>query len=247
MQVAHRPAPATRLELGALGVRLTRTDGGVQAGLALVEAYRGEPAVVLGFGGVRRVREGAVSKLIRSAAWLLEPWGREGRIELRSLRPPVRRALLVWLAERDDLAVIAAARRGIVVVPAPDAAALREAERAGLAGNRRKMLLLAARDGEHCVWCSKPLSHRDGDATVDHVRCRSDGGGNGLDNLVLACTSCNHRRSNAPAGEWLARCLADGAPVDADAVDAAIHRSGRYHRRRVRRTLLPVWDERAAA
>ena len=239
MQVAHRPAPATRLELGALGVRLTRTDGGVQAGLALVEAYRGEPAVVLGFGGVRRVREGAVSKLIRSAAWLLEPWGREGRIELRSLRPPVRRALLVWLAERDDLAVIAAARRGIVVVPAPDAAALREAEQAGLAGNRRKMLLLAARDGEHCVWCGKALDHRSPDATVDHVRCRSHGGGNALENLVLACARCNHQRSDTPAETWLELCAAAGAEVDADAVTAALRRASRHHRRHVRRTLRP--------
>lgn len=232
-----------RLQLADVSLSLTRTDDGTRAALALAAAYRGEQAVVLAFGGVTRVRGGAAAKLLQEAAWLLQPWGREGRIELRSLRPAVRRALLVLLAARNDLAVVVSARRAIVLAPAADAGAAVEE----LGGNRRRMLLLAARDGEHCVWCSKPLSHRSADATVDHVRCRSDGGGNGLDNLVLACAACNHRRSNAPADDWLARCLAAGAPVDEDAVAAAIRRSGRYHRQRVRRALLPVWDEPLAA
>ena len=235
MQVPLRPAPATRLELGALDLRLTRADAGVRASLALAAAYGGEATIVLGFGGVRNVREGAVSKLVGAAAWLLEPWGREGRIELRSLRPPVRRTLLLWLAERDELAVLAAARRGIVVAPAPDTLLRREAERSGLGGTRRKMLLLAARDGDHCVWCRKPLTFRSPEATVDHVRCRSRGGGNALENLVLACARCNHARSDTEAELWFARRLASGEPVDEEAVAAAIRRSLRHHRRATRR------------
>ncbi|HEY6015653.1 MAG TPA: HNH endonuclease [Gaiellaceae bacterium] len=231
-----------RLQLADVGAGLSRTEDGARAAFALAAAYRGEQSVVLSFGAVARVREGAVAKLLQEAAWLLQPWGREGRIELRCLRPAVRRALLSWVAGRRDLTLVVAGRRAIVLAPTDPGGVVEE-----IGGNRRRMLMLAARDGEHCVWCSKQLSHRDGDATVDHVRCRSDGGGNGLDNLVLACASCNHRRSNAPAEEWLARCLAAGAEVDADAVAAAIRRSGLYHRRRLRRALLPVWDERAAA
>lgn len=113
----------------------------------------------------------------------------------------------------------------------------REAE-PGLAGKRRKMLLLAARDGEHCVWCRRPLSHRSPDATVDHVRCRSQGGGNALENLVLACAPCNHARSDMPAETWLAVRLAAGAAVDYEAVRAAIRRSLRRRRPRFRLPIL---------
>ena len=139
--------------------------------------------------------------------------------------------MLAWLDEREQLAVLAAARHGIVVAPAPDAALLREAARLGVAGNRRRMLLLGARDGEHCVWCGKHLTHRSPDATVDHVRCRSRGGGNGLENLVLACAPCNNLRSDVEVEEWLARRVSAGDPVDADTVRAAIRRSDRHHRR----------------
>lgn len=233
--LASRPA-RLHFPIGAIGGSLTRVDDGCRAALALAAAYGGERALVFGFGGVVRIRDGAAGKLLQEAARLLQPWGREGRIELRSLRPAVRRTLLLAAASRADVEVVAAARRAIVLAPAPDP---REAED-GLGGNRRRMLLLAARDGEHCVWCRKPLSHRDADATVDHVRCRSVGGGNGLENLVLACAACNHRRSNLPAEDWLARCLAADSGVDEAAVLAAIRRSARYHRQRVRRTLLPI-------
>jgi len=87
------------------------------------------------------------------------------------------------------------------------------------------MLLLVARDGEHCVWCRQQLTHVSPEATVDHVRCRSRGGSNTLDNLVLACARCNHRRSDQPADAWLWRCVALGLSVDRVAVTAAIRRA----------------------
>jgi hypothetical protein len=245
-----RPLPRAwrklRLDLAALDVQLTRSDGGVQAAIALAARYGGEQTILLGFGDVRRVRGTALSKLLREAARLLEPWGADGRIELRSLRPAVRREALVWLAAQESLAVLASARRGIVVGATP--AALAGSTRSQLGANRQKMLLLAARDGEHCVWCRTTLSHRSPEATVDHVRCRCDGGGNALDNLVLACARCNHRRSNRTAEDWLAHCLAVGHDVDTDAVAAAIRRSLRHHRQRLRRTApaQPGWLLEAA-
>lgn len=215
------------MELGDLDTRLTRATGGARAALALGAAYRGERLVVLGFAGVRAVRSGAVSRLLGSALRLLEPWGEEGRIELRSLRPAVRRELLAWSDERDDVTVVAASRRSLLLAARP-AAGRGESQ---LSTNRRRMLRLAARDGEHCVWCSRPLDHRSPEATVDHVRCRSAGGPDSLENLVLACAPCNHRRSNRSAELWLRHCLAVGLAVDEDAVARAIARTTREGRR----------------
>jgi hypothetical protein len=90
------------------------------------------------------------------------------------------------------------------------------------------MLRLTTRDGEHCVWCRRHLTYASLDATVDHIRCRSRGGTNVLDNLVLACAACNHRRSDQTAEAWLWRCLELGLPVDRDAVTAAIRRAHAY-------------------
>jgi hypothetical protein len=219
-----------RVDLLDLGVAMTRKGAGAQAALALAAAYRGERVVAIGFGGIRVVRDGAVSRLVRHALALLEPWADQGRLELRCLRPAVRRTILLWLASQSDLAVVARARRALVVTPAA------RQPHAFLGANRRKMLLLATRDGERCVWCGKSISHRSADATVDHVRCRSRGGAAAVDNLLLACAACNHRRSDRPADEWLERCLSLGLPVDHDAVVAAIHRSERLHRRRLRRS-----------
>jgi hypothetical protein len=55
---------------------------------------------------------------VREACWLLKPWGREGRVELRALRRPVRRALLECL-DNDDVTIVATARRKLVLLPAP--------------------------------------------------------------------------------------------------------------------------------
>lgn len=215
-------------ELDDLQVRLTRVDGGLRAATALSAAYRGERTIVLGFAGVRAARSAALSKLLGQARALLEPWAPQARIELRSLRQPVRRELLCWTSDRDDFAVVAAGRHALTLAPGGWAETRADS---CLSTNRRRMLLLAARDGEWCVWCSKRLTHRSPDATVDHVRCRSDGGADALDNLVLACAACNHARSNRSAELWLRHCLAAGREVDERAVAAALLRAARCGRR----------------
>jgi hypothetical protein len=234
-----------RVEISELGVSLARSDGGAQAALALAAAYTGERTIAIGFGGVRIVRAGAVARLLRYTARLIEPWGPEGRVELRGLRPAARRTVLAAIAEQPELAVTAVARRGVVVAPAADEWLRANAAYASLSANRRKMLLLGSRDGEHCIWCGKPLTHRCADATVDHVVCRSRGGSNALENLVLACAACNHRRADLPADLWLERCVRRGLEVDTAAVSAALRRAQREHRQRRRRAAVLAWAEAA--
>lgn len=206
--------------------RLARAEEGDSAALALSASYRGERVISIGFGDLESVRRGPATRIVREACWLLRPWGREGRIELRSLRRPVRRTLLEWLGDADDLTVVATARRKLVLLPAPSE---RERLESALTTTRRKMLRLGERDGEHCVWCRTPISYRSVHATLDHIRCRSHGGADALDNLVLSCASCNHRRANAPASSWLEACLDAGLAVDVEAVLRAIARSHSHH------------------
>jgi len=212
--------------------RLARAEEGDDAALALSASYRGERVISIGFGELEAVRQGPATHLVREACWLLKPWGREGRIELRSLRRPVRRTLLEWLGSVEDVTVVAAARRKLVLLPAPDD---HERLESTLSTTRRKMLRLGERDGEHCVWCSTHLTYRSLHATLDHVRCRSHGGADGLDNLVLACAPCNHARANAPASSWLEQCVEAGRDVDTDAVLRAIARSHAQRGRTLRR------------
>jgi hypothetical protein len=208
--------------------RLARVDDGDHVALALSASYRGERVISIGFGDLESIRPGPATRLVREACSLLRPWGREGRVELRSLRRPVRRTLLEWLEGTEDVTVVATARRKLVLLPGPGE---RERLEAGLSPTRRKMLRLAERDGEHCVWCSTPLTHRSLHATVDHIRCRSHGGADALDNLVLSCAPCNHRRANAPASAYLEMCVAGGAKVDVEAVLRALGRSHAHHAR----------------
>ncbi len=210
----HPSGAKLRLELSELGLSLARSDAGNQAALAIGAAYGGERTIAIGFGGVRVVRPGAVTRMLRYAARLLEPWGCEARVELRGLRPAARRTVLYAVAADPELSVTAVARRGVVLAPAPDDWLRANAAYVDLSTNRRKMALLGSRDGEQCIWCGKALTHRSADATVDHVVCRSRGGSNSLENLVLACAACNHHRADAPAEAWLERCIATGAAVD---------------------------------
>lgn len=225
-----------RLDLAEHGIVLTRTSAGAAAAVTLAARYSGERTIAIGFGELRAVREGALSRLLAQAHRLLEPWSTVGRLELRSLRPNVRRAVLLQAAEAGKLSVVAAGRRSVVLAPAPDSSGRAQQ----MSANRRRMLLLAARDGERCVWCARHLTYCSHDATVDHVLCRSRGGGDGLENLLLACAACNHRRSDRPAELWLERCRAVGLEVDERAVAAALRRSQQLHRRSLRRVALPA-------
>ncbi len=52
-----------------------------------------------------------------------------------------------------------------------------------------------------CHWC--PCLVTFAQATVDHVRPRSEGGGDALDNLVIACDDCNQLRNHwNQTGRW---------------------------------------------
>jgi hypothetical protein len=217
-----------RFEPAARVRRLARDGDGDHVALALSASYQGERVISIGFGDLESVRQGPATRLVREACWLLRPWGREARIELRSLRRPIRRTLLEWLDDTEDVTVVAAARRKLVLLPGPDE---RERLESALTPTRRKMLRLSERDGEHCVWCSTALTYRSLHATVDHIRCRSHGGADALDNLVLACAPCNHRRANAPASVYLETCLDAGSNVDVDAVLRAIGRAHAHHGR----------------
>jgi hypothetical protein len=212
--------------------RLARDDDGDTVALALSASYRGERTISIGFGELESVRQGPATRLVREACWLLKPWGREGRIELRALRRPVRRTLMEWFDEDGDVSIVAAARRKIVLLPSPDE---RERLESTLSPTRRKMLRLEDRDGDHCVWCRTPLTYQSIHATLDHIRCRSHGGADALDNLVLACAACNHGRANAPASSWLQACLDAGQTVDVDSVLRAIGRSHAHHGQPLRR------------
>lgn len=50
--------------------------------------------------------------------------------------------------------------------------------------------MVYARDGSRCRYCGSGQ-----DPTVDHVVPRCQGGGDGADNLVVACRPCNLRKS----------------------------------------------------
>jgi 5-methylcytosine-specific restriction endonuclease McrA len=66
----------------------------------------------------------------------------------------------------------------------------------------RRYVTLGLRDGFGCAYCAAPLpiwAH-----TVDHVVPRSRGGGNGADNLVLACQPCNSSKGRRLLEEWRA-------------------------------------------
>lgn len=85
-----------------------------------------------------------------------------------------------------------------------------------------RMLFLERRDGRGCVWCRRELDLASGDATVDHLIPRSKEGPNRLENLAVACRSCNHARANRSARAWAIRCELVGLPVNKTAIERAL-------------------------
>jgi 5-methylcytosine-specific restriction endonuclease McrA len=49
--------------------------------------------------------------------------------------------------------------------------------------------------GACCWWCGQVLHPKS--LTIDHVKPKSRGGSNNLENLRLACFSCNNSRGNS--------------------------------------------------
>lgn len=52
-----------------------------------------------------------------------------------------------------------------------------------------------------CAYCGQPLKSYH----VDHIQPLSRGGGNGADNICLACPSCNSSKGNKTLLEWILR------------------------------------------
>lgn len=69
------------------------------------------------------------------------------------------------------------------------------------------------RDGFRCLWCGVACTHTS--ISLDHVLPRSCGGGNGNDNLITSCVSCNCDRGDAPAVLFAANAAVFWSVVDA--------------------------------
>ena len=62
-----------------------------------------------------------------------------------------------------------------------------------------KRLAIYLRDDFLCVYCSRHLADaKPEDVTLDHLRCRTNGGQNHESNLVTACKICNSTRGVTP-------------------------------------------------
>lgn len=59
------------------------------------------------------------------------------------------------------------------------------------------------RRNRRCYWCGKELAKNGRNCTLDHIFPRSRGGQNTIDNLVLACGSCNMSKGSKSTEEWL--------------------------------------------
>lgn len=64
-----------------------------------------------------------------------------------------------------------------------------------------KVRAIGNRDGWNCHWCKMELTTEKNErtrktnmATLDHKIPQADGGSNHIDNLLLSCKNCNHRR-----------------------------------------------------
>jgi hypothetical protein len=88
-------------------------------------------------------------------------------------------------------------------------------------------LAIYLRDRFTCAYCGRDLhGAAPADITLDHVVCRSAGGGNAPSNLVTACKSCNCKRGDAPVTAFASEdtvlavymaCSTDLAPYSAQA------------------------------
>ena len=68
--------------------------------------------------------------------------------------------------------------------------------------NPTTRLAIYHRDGFACVYCGTGIEIEGTILSLDHVRPKSTGGGNGSCNLVTACHKCNTVRGDRPLKTW---------------------------------------------
>jgi 5-methylcytosine-specific restriction endonuclease McrA len=66
--------------------------------------------------------------------------------------------------------------------------------------NHKRRLKLLEKD-PHCHFCKKELDIYT--STLDHLLPKSKGGKNTVDNLVLSCYICNHKKGNGSASKFM--------------------------------------------
>jgi 5-methylcytosine-specific restriction endonuclease McrA len=86
------------------------------------------------------------------------------------------------------------------------------------------MRMILERDGEHCVWCRRPLTADDRLASLEHVVPRLKGGPAWLDNEVVACRACNRKRGHRAPIVYLEELERQGVEPDRAAIEAALRR-----------------------
>lgn len=89
---------------------------------------------------------------------------------------------------------------------------------------RERMRLILERDGQHCVWCRRPLSADDRLASLEHVVPRLKGGPAWIDNEVVACRACNRKRGHRSPTAYLDELERQGLQPDRAAIEAALRR-----------------------
>lgn len=84
---------------------------------------------------------------------------------------------------------------------------------------QEKRLAIYLRDGLACAWCG--FSVEEGaQLSLDHLTCRSDGGGNRENNLVTSCRKCNSSRGKRTPDEF---AVAVATYTESDAFDILSH------------------------
>lgn len=101
--------------------------------------------------------------------------------------------------------------------------------------------VIVERDGDGCVWCSRPFDHLVR-PTREHVIPRVRGGPSWLENEIAACARCNRERGHATPVQWLDEVRARGRTPRPEVLEAALVRLAERIRatggaRRIRRTL----------
>ena len=56
--------------------------------------------------------------------------------------------------------------------------------------------LIAARQGDLCIYCGTAYKKRNDELTLDHIVPKSHGGKTNLDNLQGLCKRCNNRKAS---------------------------------------------------